>query len=89
MRDKQLRMVLASSGVIKQYKTSDCGEWVEPTDPFTIGEKVDAIIKFLGINFERKPEVCIAKVKVAPQNTIEAAKTNIQQPKVDNSETAI
>lgn len=66
MKDKQLRNVLADSGVIKNYETyGECGDWVEPTSP-TMGEKVDAIIKFLNIDFERKPEVLIAHVKVTP-----------------------
>ena len=85
MKDKELRSLLEDAGIISERDT-EFGKYYVPV---CIGEKLDAIAKYLGLEFKRVPEKVIAVSKVAPQQNMEAAKTNIQQPKVDNSETAI
>jgi hypothetical protein len=85
MKDKELRSLLEDAGIIIG-RDSEFGKFYVPV---CIGEKLDAIIKYLDLEFKRVPEKVIAVSKVAPQQNVESAKTNIQQPKVDNSEKAI
>ena len=68
MKDKELRDLLVDSGVVKERKNIEYGTWLESVP---IGEKIDAIVRYLGITFERIPESVIAKKKDAPEKAVE------------------
>jgi hypothetical protein len=66
MKDKELREVLIDAGVIKNPSY----EGISYLQAVPIEDKINAIAQYLGIKFERVPEVVVAKKKDAPQNAM-------------------
>lgn len=64
MKDKELREVLIEAGVISDQSY----EGISFLQAVPIGDKINAIARYLGIKFEHVPEMVVAKKKDAPQN---------------------
>jgi hypothetical protein len=67
MKDKELKEILIGAGILEEKIAHFSMETYCRTN--NLGEKLDAIIEFLGIEFKRDPDPKLRAYKIAPDNT--------------------